>query len=521
MKFEMSMMEELTYFLGLQIKQDDKEISICQEHYTRNLLKKYEIYDSSSVKTTMVPPNNLGPDLAGKPVNETSYMGMIRFVSYALEVLLGPNYTQDESFRSSPTILSNYNFSKDPSKVTPIELTALMFVVNNREHSVTLLHFTTKKKKEKSQTVTLALPQSQDPEASGALPQKRKKPKFKKKPSGTKGTCKSQPLPEGIKSDPKDLVGNKQPIDKGFPFMVSNKGAAKTTSLPEGSRRDKDSEGLKPLADMERQTNPVDDLLRTGAKYQSDDEEVFVVGEDMDENTQADEEVQSPPLNTDKPESSLVQNTDDSTSDSSPKLKKYDNILPLTERQSVKYLRKDAVKEDPVLNKKVIEAIETYTKNSSHLTELLTLPESDKAKEEPTNVIPITTVKPTETLTPEVQPIAIIISTSQPEPSVPQRKGKGIATDEHIESPPMLVKATSDVRPDLDASILIKKAEEEVKRLVMTKIEVIKIVQKEAKKIGIDPKKVISAKAGEKFKKAQDAEIQVHKRQHTEKVKRL
>nr|GFB71724.1 hypothetical protein [Tanacetum cinerariifolium] len=207
----------------------------------------------------------------------------------------------------------------------------------------------------------------------------------------------------------------------------------------------------------------------------------------------------------------------------------------------------DAVKEDPVLNKKVIEAIEAYTKNSSHLTELLTLPESDKAKEEPTNVIPITTVKPTETLTPEVQPIAIIVSTSQPEPSVPQREGKGIATDEHIESPPMLVKATSDVRPDLDALILvpytingklfyltqeqilthmdkedqIKKAEEEVKRLVMTKIEVIKIVQKEAKKIEIDPKKVISAKAGEKFKKAQDAEIQVHKRQHTEKVKRL
>ncbi|GJW51143.1 retrovirus-related pol polyprotein from transposon TNT 1-94 [Tanacetum coccineum] len=50
-KFEMSMMGELTYFLGLQIKQDDKGISICQEQYTRNLLKKYEISDSSSVKT--------------------------------------------------------------------------------------------------------------------------------------------------------------------------------------------------------------------------------------------------------------------------------------------------------------------------------------------------------------------------------------------------------------------------------------------------------------------------------------
>nr|GEX35088.1 retrovirus-related Pol polyprotein from transposon TNT 1-94 [Tanacetum cinerariifolium] len=76
-KFEISMMGELTYFLGLQIKQDEKGISICQEQYTRNLLKKYDISDSFSMKTPMVPPNNLGPDLASKPVNETSYRGMI------------------------------------------------------------------------------------------------------------------------------------------------------------------------------------------------------------------------------------------------------------------------------------------------------------------------------------------------------------------------------------------------------------------------------------------------------------
>nr|GEX22434.1 hypothetical protein [Tanacetum cinerariifolium] len=55
----------------------------------------------------------------------------------------------------------------------------------------------------------------------------------------------------------------------------------------------------------------------------------------------------------------------------------------------------------------------------------------------------------------------------------------------------------------------------------MTKIKVIKIVQEEAEKIGINPKKVISAKGGEKFKKAQDAKMRVHKRQHTKKVKRM
>ncbi|GKA87447.1 hypothetical protein Tco_0809211 [Tanacetum coccineum] len=78
----MSMMGELAYFLGLQIKQDDKGISIYQEQYTRNLLKKYEISNSSSAKTPMVPPNILGPDLAGQPVNKPSYRGMIRSLLY-------------------------------------------------------------------------------------------------------------------------------------------------------------------------------------------------------------------------------------------------------------------------------------------------------------------------------------------------------------------------------------------------------------------------------------------------------
>ncbi|GKF16295.1 retrovirus-related pol polyprotein from transposon TNT 1-94, partial [Tanacetum coccineum] len=99
-KFEMSMMGELTYFLRLQIKQDDKGISICQEQYTRNLLKKYKISNSSSVKTPMVPPNNLGPDLTGKPVNETLYRGMIGLLMYLTATRLisnSPHYVQDIS----------------------------------------------------------------------------------------------------------------------------------------------------------------------------------------------------------------------------------------------------------------------------------------------------------------------------------------------------------------------------------------------------------------------------------------
>ncbi|GJY00660.1 retrovirus-related pol polyprotein from transposon TNT 1-94 [Tanacetum coccineum] len=56
------------------IKQSERGISINQEKHVKDLLKKYDI-NSSLVKTPMVPPNNLGPDLNGKSVNETQFRG--------------------------------------------------------------------------------------------------------------------------------------------------------------------------------------------------------------------------------------------------------------------------------------------------------------------------------------------------------------------------------------------------------------------------------------------------------------
>ncbi|GKC54322.1 hypothetical protein Tco_1077067 [Tanacetum coccineum] len=75
------MMGVLTYFLGFQIKQSEKGISINQEKYVKDLLKKYDM-NSSSMKTPMVSPNNFRPDLSGKVVNETQYRGMIRSLMY-------------------------------------------------------------------------------------------------------------------------------------------------------------------------------------------------------------------------------------------------------------------------------------------------------------------------------------------------------------------------------------------------------------------------------------------------------
>ncbi|GKA20705.1 hypothetical protein Tco_0700694 [Tanacetum coccineum] len=80
---------------------DDKGISICQEIYTRDLLKKYEISDISSVKTPIVPPNNLGPDISSKPAKpKESHLTVVkRIFEYVKGTpTLGPWYPKCSGF---------------------------------------------------------------------------------------------------------------------------------------------------------------------------------------------------------------------------------------------------------------------------------------------------------------------------------------------------------------------------------------------------------------------------------------
>ena len=50
---EISMMGELTYFLGLQVKQVNDRFFISQTKYIYDLLKKFDLIDCSSAKTPM------------------------------------------------------------------------------------------------------------------------------------------------------------------------------------------------------------------------------------------------------------------------------------------------------------------------------------------------------------------------------------------------------------------------------------------------------------------------------------
>ena len=61
-RFEMSMMGELKFFLGLQISQRSDGLFICQSKYTRNLLKKFGMQDCSSTSTPMATATKLDKD---------------------------------------------------------------------------------------------------------------------------------------------------------------------------------------------------------------------------------------------------------------------------------------------------------------------------------------------------------------------------------------------------------------------------------------------------------------------------
>ena len=72
-EFEMSMIRELTHFLGLQIHQKDSGIFLSQSKYARNLVKKFGLESTNSVRTPMSPNVKLTVDLLGKSADSSLY----------------------------------------------------------------------------------------------------------------------------------------------------------------------------------------------------------------------------------------------------------------------------------------------------------------------------------------------------------------------------------------------------------------------------------------------------------------
>ncbi|WVZ88670.1 hypothetical protein U9M48_035162 [Paspalum notatum var. saurae] len=81
-EFEMSMIGELTFFLGFQIKQLREGTFIYQEKYTRDLLKRFKMDDCKPIETPMATNIKLDPDESGIKVDQTLYRSMIGSLLY-------------------------------------------------------------------------------------------------------------------------------------------------------------------------------------------------------------------------------------------------------------------------------------------------------------------------------------------------------------------------------------------------------------------------------------------------------
>ena len=78
----MSIMGELNFFLGLQIKQTSNGTMIHQQKYIKELLKQFGMKSAKPIDTPISPSTRLVMDDGSPSVKEKTYTGMIRSLLY-------------------------------------------------------------------------------------------------------------------------------------------------------------------------------------------------------------------------------------------------------------------------------------------------------------------------------------------------------------------------------------------------------------------------------------------------------
>jgi hypothetical protein len=81
-EFHMSMMGELTFFLGIQVKQIKQATFVHQAKYTKDLMKKFNMAELKPLSTPMTTATTLDPDKNGEVVDQGEYRNMIGSLMY-------------------------------------------------------------------------------------------------------------------------------------------------------------------------------------------------------------------------------------------------------------------------------------------------------------------------------------------------------------------------------------------------------------------------------------------------------
>ena len=81
-EFEMSLMQELKFFLGIQINQTPEVTYVHQSKYIKDVLKKFDMTECNSAKTPMHPTCILEKEEVSNKVCQKLYRGMIGSLLY-------------------------------------------------------------------------------------------------------------------------------------------------------------------------------------------------------------------------------------------------------------------------------------------------------------------------------------------------------------------------------------------------------------------------------------------------------
>nr|GEZ76971.1 Gag-Pol polyprotein [Tanacetum cinerariifolium] len=116
-KFEMSMMGELKFFLGIQIHQSPRGIFINQAKYAQEILIKHGMTSCDSVSTPMAT-KHLDADLSAKPT-EKHLIAVKRIFRYLKDTIhMGLFYPKDTDFELTAFLDSDHAGCLDSRKST-------------------------------------------------------------------------------------------------------------------------------------------------------------------------------------------------------------------------------------------------------------------------------------------------------------------------------------------------------------------------------------------------------------------
>jgi hypothetical protein len=83
-EFQMSVMGELAFFLGIQVKQTMEGIFIYQAKYMKDLMKKFNIAELTLVSTLISMAVALDPDENDEAIDQREYKSMIGSLLYLM-----------------------------------------------------------------------------------------------------------------------------------------------------------------------------------------------------------------------------------------------------------------------------------------------------------------------------------------------------------------------------------------------------------------------------------------------------